>query len=85
MAQKVAGRAAEVGIITYCDQCGVLVRGQSMEGPILCPECRAGRKREPRRSRDSGRIPYSQSPSPESILDAINTGVRLGVKGTESS
>jgi hypothetical protein len=74
MAQKVAGTS----IITYCERCGVLVRNQGMEGPVLCPECKAGRKHEPRQPRDSGRIPYGQSPTPESILEAIHSEVRCG-------
>jgi len=74
MAQEPAG----VSFITYCEGCGVLVRSQSVAGTVLCPECKAGRKHEPNHTRDSGRIPYSHSPSPESILEAIHSGVRCG-------
>ena len=66
-----------MNIITYCDECGVLVRGETMAGRILCPECKAGHKRAPRQSRDSGRIPYSQRPSAETILEAVQATVHL--------
>jgi anaerobic ribonucleoside-triphosphate reductase len=68
MARTTAGTT----IITYCENCGILVRGQGMEDPVLCPECKAGRKRASSYPRDSGRIPYSHLPSPESILQAIH-------------
>jgi len=65
-----------MSIITYCDACGILVRSRGIEDRVLCPACRAGRAVSQRPARDSGRIPYSQTPSPESILEVVQATVR---------
>lgn len=65
-----------MGVITYCDDCGVLMRSSGIEGRVVCPDCRTGVRTRPRPTRDSGRIPYSQSPTPESVLEAIQSTVR---------
>jgi hypothetical protein len=69
-----------MSIITYCDACGILVRSRGIEDRVLCPDCRAGREAMQRPARDSGRIPYSQIPSPESILEVVQATVRRGTR-----
>jgi hypothetical protein len=43
-------------IIIYCEGCGTRLRVERVNGPVLCENCKAGKKPR-RRIRDSGQIP----------------------------
>ena len=65
-----------MAIITYCDECGILVRSRGLGDRVLCDDCANGRHRPRKATRDSSRIPYSQTPTPDSVLEAIQATVR---------
>jgi hypothetical protein len=47
-------------ILSYCEHCGTFIRADRMfkdNEPILCSDCATGTPRQPRRFRDSDRIP----------------------------
>ena len=64
-------------VITYCEQCGELIRADlHHDNPDLCSACASGAKLPAIRSRDSGHIPYAQRPSASDILREIKQRVR---------
>jgi len=63
-------------IITYCDECGILMRADhSSSVRDICEECVNGAHRKERTTRDSGHIPFATRPSSAAILREIRATV----------